>query len=429
VLKHVLRILVICSLVVPAVIGMSSHASASNDRYTSRQWPLKRVGAEKAWATGRGKGITIAIVDSGVDLHHEDLKGAFVPGYDFVDGDSDPSDRFGHGTHVAGIAAARANNGIGIAGVAPEAKIMPVRVLDDSGSGSGGDVDAGIHWAVDHGADVVNLSLSDGVSILGLFGGSLDDALNYAWSKGVIPVIVTGNDGDGLFSGDPRGASALYVTSTGPDDVKASYANSVGGAAWGIAAPGGTDAQSKSSMVYSTIWSTNPSVHYGWGMGTSMAAPHVAGAAAVLRGLGLSPQQTVNRLLATAKDIGTPGRDSTYGAGRLDLAAAVAGLKTANAAGTPLAPSSPPTSRPSTSHEPASTEPARTSSPAAEAEPTATPAVIESPESASPRTPQVRAIGDDQDRRRSPLLPVAAAGALVGLSLALFDTVRQRRGG
>jgi subtilisin family serine protease len=309
------------SATIVAVMALAPVAWASADRYSSRQWALDRVRAETAWSIGgRGDGATIAIVDSGVDLRHEDLKGSFVKGYDFVDDDADPSDEHGHGTHVAGIAAARADNEIGIAGVAPEAKIMPVRVLDADGRGTGSDVDAGIRWAADHGADVINLSLSDGdILVESLFGDALNESLDYAWSKGAVPVVVSGNDG--FFRTQLASADGVMVTATGPDDTKASYANSVGFAKWAIAAPGGTP-ESQSSMVFSTLWTRSGRTHYGWAYGTSMAAPHVSGAAAILRGLGLTPQQTVDRLLSTARDIGEDGRDSVYGSGLLDVAAA-----------------------------------------------------------------------------------------------------------
>jgi serine protease len=423
------RILLVCVFALPVLIGVTPWASASDDPYTARQWALRRVGAEQAWATGRGEGATIAIVDSGVDLHHEDLEGAFVKGYDFVDDDTDPSDAFGHGTHVAGIAAARADNKLGIAGVAPKAKIMPVRVLDENGQGTSSDVDAGIHWAVDHGADVVNLSLSDGVTLLGLFGGGLDDSLNYAWSKGAVPVIVTGNDGDGLFSSDPRAASALYVTATGPDDAKADYANSVGGAEWGIAAPGGTNQDDKASQVYSTIWTPTGKTHYGWGMGTSMAAPHVSGAAAILRGLGLSAQQTVDRLLSSAKDLGQAGYDSTFGAGRLDVAAAVAGLKEApgpSAAGT-VAPTSRPVATPAAPQADTRPPPA-TRAPASTASAEATVDVPPTPTPAPAPSTSVRAIAEPPDDRSSAAWPVGVlVGVVCAAAVGLAAFVLQRR--
>ena len=423
-MKRARRLLLVLLLVAPAVAGIAGHASASDDAYTGRQWALKRVGAEAAWGSGRGKGVVIAVIDSGVDLKHEDLKGAFVKGRDFVDDDNDPSDGFGHGTHVAGIAAARANNDVGIAGVAPEAKIMPLRVLDASGSGSNGDVSAAIHWAVDHGADVLNLSLSDGATILDLFGGPLTESLNYAWSKGVIPVMVTGNDHS--FRKELKSAKALFVTATGPDDRVAPYANSFGFAKWGIAAPGGTDADGKSSMVYSTIWDKKGRTHYGWGMGTSMAAPHVAGAAAILRGMGLTPQQTIDRLMSTAKDLGPRGYDQAYGAGRLDVAAAVRGLRrgASSAATASLQPSTDPTATaagavPTVNGEPIS-DGERTAAPSAEALPRAS---VRVDELESPKASRLRAIATDDVRRTSPLPALALVCALAALGLALVGFV------
>jgi subtilisin family serine protease len=295
------------------------HADASGDQYTGALWGIKKVRAETAWGAGTGRGVTIAIVDSGVDPSHEDLRANIVAGHDFVDNDSDPSDEVGHGTHVAGIAAAVANNGVGVAGVAPNAKIMPVRVLDEEGVGSLSRIEEGVRWAVTHGADVVNLSLSSDVITEFLTGGTLTDAVNFAWSRGVIAVISAGNDQ--LFRSELRRAKAMVVTATTPDDRKASYATGVGFAPWGIAAPGGTSDGGEKNMIFSTWWDPDGRA-YAYAMGTSMATPHVAGAAALLRSMGLSPQETVNRLLNTAKDLGSRGKDSTFGYGRLDVAAA-----------------------------------------------------------------------------------------------------------
>lgn len=413
-------------MTIVAVLAAAPSAAAAQDPYAKRQWALDRVRAEKAWSVGgEGKGVTIAIVDSGVDLEHEDLKGAFVEGRDFVDGDADASDEHGHGTHVAGIAAARANNAIGIAGVAPQAKIMPVRVLDEDGSGTGADVDAGIRWAADHGADVINLSLSDGdVVIESLFGDSLNRSLEYAWSKGAVPVVVSGNDG--FFRTQLASANALMVTATGPDDTKPGYANSVGFAKWAIAAPGGTS-QSQASMVFSTLWTPAGKTHYGWAYGTSMAAPHVSGAAAILRGLGLTPRQTVDRLLSTARDIGSDGRDNTYGSGLLDVAAAASGIRPlpgAKVAGT-AAPSSP-------SFHPSPRRDDDASStlapPTADGEPPArADAKVSLPESTqtAPSAPRVRA-ADDVPTRSSTWMVLALASVLAGAGCATASFLRSR---
>ncbi|HYZ93823.1 MAG TPA: S8 family serine peptidase [Actinomycetota bacterium] len=329
---HPLAAVVVCALL--AVVAPT--ASAATDQFADSLWGMQKIRARAAWAAGTGKGVTVAIIDSGVDPNHEDLAKNIVGGYDVVDKDFDPRDEEGHGTHVAGIVAAVANNGLGVAGVAPAAKIMPIRVLDTDGAGSQSDIEDGVHWAVDHGAQVVNLSLGADVIVEFLSGGTLTDAVNYAWSKGVIPVVSAGNDG--LFRSELRGAKALVVTATTPDDRIAPYATGVGFAEWGIAAPGGTDDGGEKNMILSTFWDRTGKRKYAYQMGTSMAAPHVAGAAALLRGMGLSPQQTVNRLLSTAKDLGPRGRDSTFGAGRLDVKAATLGQ--AGATGRPGRPGS-----------------------------------------------------------------------------------------
>ncbi len=297
-------------------------AGATTDTYWSQLWGIRAVKADKAWSTGTGKGATIAVVDTGVDMTHPDLRANIVPGHDFVDNDSDPSDQFGHGTHVSGIAAAVANNGIGVAGVAPGARIMPVRVLDASGSGSDSVIDEGIRYAADHHADVINLSLSDGVAVEDVTGDARASACDYAWSKGSICVVAAGNDG--LFRTEWQNAKAVIVTATGPDNSQASYATSVGFAAWGIAAPGGEDDQGQASQEILSTWWSKDGKRYAYAAGTSMAAPHVSGALAILRGLGLSPQRAVDRVLGTATNIGS---SFTFGHGLLNVEAAVAGLK------------------------------------------------------------------------------------------------------
>lgn len=328
----------VCALVAGGFTGAEPAHAAVNDPGYDRQWSMKKIGAEQAWATGTGAGITIAVVDTGMFFGHEDFaSGKILPGRNFIEDGQRPDDDVGHGTHVAGIAAASVNNGRGVVGVAPDAKILPVRVLqldkDDpaykafgtrSGVGGVDDVRAGIRWAVDNGAHVVNLSLGDNVQ--GVFGSSFVDAIRYAWDRGVICVVAAGNSfvtGSGFSS-----ESAIVVSATDRNDAKPTYSSSVGQAKWGMAAPGGEG--SGADAVLSTFWTPdNVPNRYSYAAGTSMAAPHVAGAAAILRGLGLTPLQTVERLRATAKDIGDPGPDRTFGAGRLDLAKAVAGLRPA----------------------------------------------------------------------------------------------------
>lgn len=320
----------IATMAAAMVLVASSGARAANDPLLPRQWNMSLVGAPSAWATGTGKGITIAVVDTGVDIGHEDLKAKVVlPGRNFVT--SGPAyDDHGHGTHVAGIAAAMTNNGRGVVGTAPDAAILPVKVIDRDGNGTYSDAMAAVRWAADNGAQVINLSLGSTVSSLTGSPNGFVEAIRYAWSKGAICVLSAGNDF--VLSSDFGDEPALVVSATTRRDRAATYSNGVGEAEWGIAAPGGAASGNADDDILSTYWAhrdrTFP-VEYGdyeTAAGTSMAAPHVAGAAAVLRSLGLSPRQTVDRLLATAKDLGTKGRDNLYGHGRLDLAKAVAGL-------------------------------------------------------------------------------------------------------
>lgn len=307
-----------------------------NDPSYPKQWGMFTIGAEDAWDKATGKSVIVAIVDTGIDLEHPDLKDQIVQGVDLLEND-EPDDENGHGSHVAGIAAAVTNNGVGVVGVAPKARLMPVRILDEVGTNLNptnptklfANVAAGVKWAADHGAQVINMSFGNAGG--GGPGSAIASAIQYAWSKGAICVVAAGND-----SGESSGyvnENAVIVAATTRSDARADFSNIVDKAKWGISAPG--------SEIYSTLCCTldlmdgNPD-GYGTLDGTSMAAPHVSGAAAVLRSMGLSPQQTVDRLLATAADLGPKGRDSTYGAGRLDLAAAVgAGQAGTSSGGTP----------------------------------------------------------------------------------------------
>jgi type VII secretion-associated serine protease mycosin len=286
------------------------------DPYRSRQYAIDDLNLPAAWKTSAGQGVTIAIVDSGVDLSHPDLKGRLVPGHDFVGNDSTPKDENGHGTHVAGIAAAATDNGVGISGGAPDAKLMPVRVLDSKGSGSQTNIGKGIAWAADHGARVINLSLGEsGLAGQLLRGGQLNSDIEHAVRKGAVVVAAAGNDGT---ASKPYRATTpvLIVGAVDENGQPARFSNF--GASDAVTAPG--------VQIYSTLpnYSTEQSDQHGQGYGyldgTSMAAPYVSAVAALLVAQGRTPQQVIDAIQATARN---PQHVAKLGLGIVDAHAAV----------------------------------------------------------------------------------------------------------
>ena len=326
--SRVLTLVALTCLVVGVAAGP---AGASDDPHFAQQWGLEQIGAPAAWATSTGAGIRIGIVDTGVDLTHEDLAGKVVAHTSCVGALGDPAkcsgsaqDDQGHGTHVSGIAAATRDNHVGIAGVAPDAQLVVAKALNAQGAGTVEDINAGIKWVVDHGARVVNLSLGDPNFLLtSLLGSSMAPAIEYAWSHGAVPVLAAGNTnvlGLGLLGSSNYGdLDAVVVGATGPDDHVTPYSSPLGDAKWGIVAPGGLGDGTPEHDILSTWWEKGKTNQYKALAGTSMATPHVAGAIALLLAEGLSPQEAVAHLLKTSN----PNPDCDSACGRLDTARAV----------------------------------------------------------------------------------------------------------
>jgi subtilisin family serine protease len=301
---------------------------------------MTQIGMPAAWGVSTGRGVRIGIVDTGVDLGHQDLTGKVVAGTNCINSGGDSTkcngsaqDDNGHGTHVSGIAAASTNNGLGVAGTAPDAQLVVAKVLDSRGAGNFSDVNAGIMWVVDHGARVVNLSLGDSTPIVpGLLGqNSLQTGIEYAWSHGAVPVLASGNTNYfGLGSQNYGNTDAIVVGATGSNGQTTSYSSPPGNAKWSLVAPGGAgydstgqptcDGAVRAQCVISTYWSSGQANSYGYDEGTSMATPHVTGTVALLLAMGRTPNQAVSDTLASANKATACGSGC---AGRLDASSAV----------------------------------------------------------------------------------------------------------
>ena len=263
----------------------------------------------------------VAVVDSGAQLDHPDLAGHVGQGYDFVQNDATPQDGNGHGTHVSGIIGAASGNGIGVESVAPGATIMPVRVLDDDGGGSTDTVAKGVDYARTHGADVINLSLGSDVPLVGAMGGdAFDAAVQRALAAGIVVVAASGNNGVPVCEQPAAGDGLLCVGAVDKRKQRSFFSSF--GSGLGLVAPGGSGTGVPGEDVLSTYTGSG----YEELAGTSQAAPHVSGVAALLVARGVRGQAAVKRILATATDLGAPGDDAVYGAGLVNARAAVAGL-------------------------------------------------------------------------------------------------------
>ncbi|MFI5926236.1 type VII secretion-associated serine protease mycosin [Micromonospora sp. NPDC051543] len=282
------------------------------DQVRDEQWQLDELRADTAWRTSTGRGVTVAVVDSGVDANHPDLAGQVLPGLDLVGpaGGAGP-DPVGHGTTVAGLIAGRNDDKRGVVGLAPDARILPVRVLDERNKYDDALIVAkGVRWAVDHGARVINLSL----------GGSGDSpalaaALDYAFARDVVVVACTGNlatspDSKPWYPSREPGVIAVAGLERNSDNL---WSGSITGRATVLTAPA------------TGLVGARPTDGYWRVQGTSFAAPLVAATAALVRSRypDMPAGQVVNRLVVTARDIGPTGRDDRFGYGVVDPVAAL----------------------------------------------------------------------------------------------------------
>ena len=288
-----------------AVEAGASAQQASADPLVGEQWAHTAYPFAELWRCGRGAGVRVAVVDTGVDAEHPDFDGRVTPGVAFSgggprlgEGGVDPN---GHGTHVAGIIGA-GDNGIGIVGVAPQVTIVPVRSLRSDFTGSSRDIASGITWAADEGVDVINTSFGANEQ-----SDAVRTATSYALSRGVVIVAAGGNAGPTGPVRYPAGyPGVLGISALNQNGTLASF--STRGPHIDLSGPG------------NDIVSTTPGGGWGYDSGSSMATAHVSGVAALVNGARgrIGPATMADRLMGTATDAGPPGRDDAYGAGRLN---------------------------------------------------------------------------------------------------------------
>lgn len=283
--------------------GLVKPDLVSNDPYLGSQWHLSKIGAPAAWDVTQGAAVTVAVLDTGVDVAHADLSAQHVAGWNFFANTANTSDVYNHGSKVAGAIAASFNNGLGVAGVAGKARFMPIKISDDSGYGSWSAMAQGLTHAADAGVRVANISY--------MVGGvaSVQSAAQYMKNKNGLVFVSAGNTG-GLVN-DAVTTALIPVASTTTSDARSSF--SAYGANIALAAPG------------QGIYTTAKGGSYGSVSGTSFSSPVAAGVAALVMAANpaLSSAQVEHILFTTAVDLGAAGRDPYFGHGRVDAAAAV----------------------------------------------------------------------------------------------------------
>jgi thermitase len=267
------------------------------------QWGLRKPGFQDAWSRTRGSGVDVAVVDTGAAVGHVDLRRKVAEARDIVNDDGTVRDLSGHGTHVAGIVAARTDNRKGVAGGCPNCKLLVAKVFDGKNTGTVAGFAEGIRWSADHGAEVINLSF-----VHPLPSTVEKNAIDYARNKGAVVVAAAGNKDTNDPTYPAASPGVIAVAATNKDDKRASFSNY--GNWVDVAAPG------------VKILSTIPRGYASWS-GTSMATPHVSALAALLASQGRSRENIEDRITSTAVDLGPNGRDPYYGAGRISADRAV----------------------------------------------------------------------------------------------------------